>query len=133
MITLVKNNIAIISYIFWGGLTTLVSLGSYSALIYFLNTPYQVSNIASWVLSVTFAFFANKYFVFRSRDSSIRKMLSEAGGFYGARVGTLVMEIVILWFGISVLSGDEFIWKFLVQIVILVANYVASKLIFKKA
>lgn len=132
MITLVKNNIAIISYIFWGGLTTLVSLGSYSALIYFLNTPYQVSNIASWVLSVTFAFFANKYFVFQSRDSSVRKMLSEAGGFYGARVGTLVMEIVILWFGISVLSGDEFIWKFLVQIVILVANYVASKLIFKK-
>lgn len=122
----------IISYLFWGVMTTLISLGSYALFLAVWDINYQVSNVLSWIISVTFAFFVNKYFVFHSKTSGFKTLLKEGINFYGARLGTLGMEIVVLWIGVSVLNGDAYLWKLIVQVLILIANYLASKLIFKK-
>lgn len=121
----------ILSYLFWGVMTTIISLASYAMFISVWDVNYQVSNILSWIISVTFAFFVNKYFVFKSKTTGLKTLFIEGMNFYGARLGTLGMEIVILWIGVSVLNGDAYLWKLIVQVFILVANYVASKLIFK--
>ena len=57
--------------------------------------------------------------------------------FFGARVLTLVMEMVIMWFFITLLRFDSdtwvFIWTFVTQVLIMVFNYIFSKLfVFKK-
>jgi putative flippase GtrA len=122
----------IISYLFWGVMTTLISLGSYALFLAVWDINYQVSNVLSWIISVTFAFFVNKYFVFHSKTRGFKTLLKEGINFYGARLGTLGMEIVVLWIGVSVLNGDAYLWKLIVQVLILIANYLASKLIFKK-
>lgn len=125
----IKKHRSIISYIFWGGITTLISLGSYALFISLFQVDYQISNILSWILSVTFAFFTNKYFVFKSKSKE--NFFKELINFYLARLSTLILEAFILWLGISVLNGNEYVWKFLDQIIILIVNFIASKLIFK--
>ncbi|MCT8400622.1 GtrA family protein [Weissella cibaria] len=127
--TFIKKHRSIISYIFWGGITTLISLGSYALFISLFHVDYQISNILSWIFSVTFAFFTNKYFVFKSKSKE--KFFKELLNFYLARLSTLILEAFILWLGISVLNGNEYVWKFLDQIIILIVNFIASKLIFK--
>ena len=127
--TFIKKHRSIISYIFWGGITTLISLGSYALFISLSHVDYQISNILSWIFSVTFAFFTNKYFVFKSKSKE--KFFKELLNFYLARLSTLILEAFILWLGISVLNGNEYVWKFLDQIIILIVNFIASKLIFK--
>lgn len=52
--------------------------------------------------------------------------------FFSARVSTLLLEMLILWVGITLLHGNEYVWKLIDQIIILVANYAASKVIFNK-
>lgn len=122
----------ILSYLFWGVMTTVISLASYALFISIWDINYQISNILSWIISVTFAFFVNKYFVFHSQRSDMKTYLIEGIHFYGARLGTLFMEMFVLWVGVSLLHGDAYLWKLLVQVLILVANYVASKLIFNR-
>lgn len=122
----------ILSYLFWGVMTTVISLASYALFISIWDINYQISNVLSWIISVTFAFFVNKYFVFHSQHSDMKTYLIEGINFYGARLGTLFMEMFVLWVGVSLLHGDAYIWKLLVQVLILVANYVASKLIFNR-
>ncbi|NFA03068.1 GtrA family protein [Weissella cibaria] len=132
MLKFIQKNMSIISYIFFGGLTTLVSLGSYSLFIVLFHMNYQISNILSWILSVTFAYFTNKHFVFKSQPTSSRESLKQILSFFSARISTLILEIIILWVGITLLHGNEYVWKFIDQIIILVANYAASKVIFNK-
>ncbi|QVK11798.1 GtrA family protein [Weissella ceti] len=112
-------------------MTTIISLASYALFLSVWNVNYQISNVLSWIISVTFAFFVNKYFVFHSKQSDLKTLLIEGMNFYGARLGTLFMEMFVLWVGVSVLQGDAYLWKLIVQVLILVANYVASKFIFK--
>lgn len=121
----------ILSYLFWGVMTTIISLASYALFLSVWNVNYQISNVLSWIISVTFAFFVNKYFVFHSKQSDLKTLLIEGMNFYGARLGTLFMEMFVLWVGVSVLQGNAYLWKLIVQVLILVANYVASKFIFK--
>ena len=88
----------IVRYLIVGGLTTVVSLSVYYGCVLTFLDPenplqLQAANIISWIAAVTFAFFANRIFVFRSRGAGV---LREAGAFYLARVGTLLMDMCIM-------------------------------------
>ncbi len=124
-----------IRYIIVGGCTTLVSLATYYLCVFtFLNpnvpVQLQAANIISWVCSVTFAFFANRRIVFNSRNKNI---LGEAVKFYGARVATLLMDMLLMAALVSLLHINDKIAKILVQAVLAVLNYLFSKyIVFKK-
>ncbi|MBR6402630.1 MAG: GtrA family protein [Eubacterium sp.] len=125
----------IISYLIVGGLTTVVSLGVYYACVFtFLNPddPFQlqVANIISWIAAVTFAYFTNRRFVFESKNEN---MLKEAAAFFAARIGTLLMDMGIMFLFVTVFGFNDKIMKLVVQVVVTVANYIFSKfLVFNK-
>ncbi len=126
---LYKKYEEIINYIIVGGCTTLVSLGSYYLCVLTVFNPdnaflLQLATIISWILSVTFAFFTNRIFVFKSKNS---KVLEEALKFYGARILTLVLEMGLMFLSVTVLHFNDKLMKIVSQFVILVLNYIISK------
>ena len=125
----------IIMYLIFGVLTTVVSLAVYYILVYTIlnpNNPFelQVANIISWIAGVAFAYFTNRSMVFQSKN---KNKLKEAGSFVLARVVTLIMDILIMFVGVTLLHGNDKLLKLISQVIVIVSNYVFSKLfVFKK-
>ena len=130
----------IINYIIVGALTTVVSLVTKYALLFTILSAdnafqLQLSVIISWIAAVLFAYFANRKYVFESKEKNIIKEMSK---FFSARIVTLIMESVILWFFITLLKMNSnievIIWTLVSQILILIGNYILSKLfVFNKS
>ena len=80
-----------------------------------------------------FAYFANKHVVFKSQTSAIRELIYEMVRFIAARLSTMAIEVVGVFFIVSVAGREPFIGKLLVQILVVIGNYFISKyLVFKK-
>lgn len=124
-----------ISYLIVGGLTTVVSLASYWLCVHtFLHPEHplelQAANVISWICAVTFAYFTNRRFVFRSQEPN---RLKEAVRFFLSRITTLLMEMGIMALGVSILKLHDGIVKLAAQVIIIIANYILSKLlVFRK-
>ena len=132
---LYKQYKEIINYLIVGVLTTVVSLGVYYACVLTFLDPenaiqLQVANIISWVAAVTFAYFTNRKFVFESKNPD---MLKEASAFVGARVATLLMDMLCMFIMVTCMGWSDKIAKLVVQVIVTVANYVISKIfVFRK-
>ena len=130
-----KKNKEVINYIMVGILTTLVSLVVYYALVLTILNPedallLQVANVISWIAAVTFAYFANRKFVFESKNEHI---VLEAMKFYLSRLGTLLLDMTIMYIGVSLLFYNDKFVKIIVQIIVIIVNYIFSKLfVFQK-
>ena len=123
----------VIVYLIFGVLTTLVNYLVYYPCLNLLNLSATVSNIIAWCFAVVFAFVTNKPFVFRSNDWSLKTVVPEAAKFVGCRVGSGVMETAILFVAVDLLHGSGNLWKILTSVLVVVINYVASKLlVFRK-
>ena len=126
---LYRQNKELINYVIVGVLTTIVSIGSYY-LFRFLTKNYIVLSIVSWVLSVTFAYFTNRAFVFESKDKNI---VMEISKFVGSRLFTLGLEVVLMILFVSIMKVNDMAAKIILQFVILITNYLLSKLfVFRK-
>ncbi len=123
----------VINYLFFGGCTFLVSVISFYLFnkVLFLNE--HVSNILSWILAVLFAYITNKAFVFESKTNTKEELLKEITSFFGARLFTLGVEELILLIFVNLLKFDAMLIKVFAQVIVILANYVLSKLfVFKK-
>lgn len=126
----------IVHYLIVGVLTTVVSLGVYYGLVLTVLDPgnpllLQLANILSWVAAVTFAYFMSRKFVFESHST---KMRAEAARFYMSRVGTLLLDMLIMFVTVTLLGMNDKLAKLLVQVIVTVLNYIFSKfLVFGKA
>lgn len=119
-------------YLFFGVLTTAVSVGSYQVFRW-MSVSYQIATVLSWILAVTFAFITNKLFVFQSRNLSPSLVWKEAVSFYSCRLMSLVFEFVFMIVCVDFLHIHDFVAKCLTQVFILILNYLFSKfLIFRK-
>ena len=125
----------IIMYLIFGVLTTVVSLVTYYALTLTILNPekamqLQLANIISWIVSVAFAYVTNRKFVFKSKNKNI---ISEFIKFIMSRILSLLMDMGTMFIIVSILSFSDVIGKVISQIIVIIANYVLSKLIvFKK-
>lgn len=123
------------NYLIVGLLTTLVSFIVYFAVTRtFLDVSVpmelQIANIISWIISVAFAYVTNRIFVFKSKNKNI---FAEVTKFVGSRILSLLMDIGIMFLVVTVLSMSDIIGKLISQVVVIIANYVLSKLlVFKK-
>lgn len=120
-----------VNYVVVGALTTLVSLGSYwICTVTFLDArdpvQLQVANVISWVCAVAFAYVANRAYVFQSGDTDVAR---EALRFVAARLSTLLVDMGCMALFVSVFGLDDKGAKLLVQVIVFVLNYVASKFI----
>ena len=116
-------------YLVFGGLTTLVSIGSYFLFVTVLGINALIGNIFSWILAVLFAYVTNRKWVFNSTVSSKKEILKEMASFFAARLLTLGIEELMLFVFINLLGLNSLVVKIGAQIVIVILNYVFSKLI----
>ncbi len=122
----------VILYIFFGGLTTVVSIGSFILFDTVLSIHELIANILSWVLAVGFAYVTNRKWVFCSKAKGAA-IWAEACSFYGGRLLTLGLEELILLIFATWLSFNSTAIKLIAQVAVLVGNYIISKfLIFRK-
>lgn len=125
----------IINYLIFGGLTTIVSLVTYYICVYTILDPdnavqLQIANVISWIISVAFAYITNRKFVFESKE---KNKIKEASKFVTSRIATLLMDMAIMYVGVTVLRFNDKIMKLISQVVVIVMNYILSKiLVFKK-
>ena len=120
----------VLLYLFFGGCTTLVSIGSFALADALVNE--LIANIISWILAVTVAYATNRIWVFRSRAEG-REKGKEAVAFYTARLSTLGIEELLIFVFVTLLGCNSLLVKALAQILVLVGNYLLSKfLIFRK-
>ncbi|BAP86293.1 membrane protein [Paucilactobacillus hokkaidonensis JCM 18461] len=123
---------SVINYLFFGGLTTLINIGVFTMFNQFTSLNYQLANIIAWFLSVLFAYITNKLWVFSSKTNTRTALAREIASFFLFRGLSLLLDILIMWIGISLLNYNPLIVKIIDNIIIVAANYVFSKLfIFK--
>lgn len=122
----------IIVYVFFGGLTTVVSWGSYF-LLRLVNVDYQLAQWISWAAAVAFAFVVNKIFVFRDRDLTAQGLFRQIWQFVSVRIVSGVLEWLLMLLFVELIKIPDGISKIIVSIVTVIVNYIASKLlIFRK-
>ncbi len=123
----------VLLYLFFGGLTTVVSIVTFAVFYSGLGINEHVSNLISWVFAVSFAYVTNRVWVFTAHAEGARALLLEMGKFFGGRVFTLGVEELMIFVFITVLQFNAVLIKIIAQFVIVVLNYVISKLfVFKK-
>lgn len=123
----------VINYLFFGGCTTVVSIGSFYLFNKVLGLNEHIANVLSWIFAVLFAYITNKKFVFDSKVNDTKGILKEVVSFFGARLLTLGIEEVILFVGSNLLHIDPMIVKIVAQVIVVLSNYFLSKLfVFKK-
>lgn len=133
LIEFVKKHWDILSYLFFGVMTTVVNYAVYLPLYNGLRLSATVSNVIAWAVAVAFAFLTNKPFVFCSHDWSAKVVWPELAKFVGCRIGSGLAETAIIFIAVDLLQGNGNLWKLLTSILVVVLNYVASKLlVFKK-
>lgn len=140
IINLYKKYKEIINYLIFGVLTTLVSLAVKYLLLFTVlradnPTQLQIAIIISWILAVLFAYFTNRKFVF---ESSEKNKIKEFVNFVIARISTLLLEMLIMWFFVTFLKLNSNLWvivfTLISQVAIIIGNYILSKLfVFKKS
>ena len=122
----------LISYVFWGVMTTVVNYVTYFLLTEGLRVYYLTSNVIAWAVSVLFAYFVNKLYVFRSKDWAWRVALRELWQMVAARVFSGLLEQGILMLFVESLQCNDKIVKLFANVVVVIVNYVLSKwIIFK--
>ncbi|ANZ99229.1 teichoic acid glycosylation protein [Carnobacterium divergens] len=122
-----------INYLVFGVLTTIVNIAVFYIFNSFFEINYLISNALSWIVSVVFAFYTNKYFVFRTKNRSIKDFIKELLLFIWFRLLSGVIDMFLMYVMVSLMIIDQNISKLIVQVIIVVLNYVFSKVfIFKK-
>ena len=129
----------IINYLIFGVLTTLVNLITKYILLFTILNPtngfqLQIAIIISWIAGVLFAYCTNRKFVFESKNEN---KLKEFISFVVARIATLLLEMFIMWFFVTLLklNSDLYvvIFTLVAQVAVVIGNYIFSKLfVFKK-
>ena len=140
IVNLYKKYKEIINYLIFGVLTTLVNLAVKYLLLFTVlradnPTQLQIAIIISWIVAVLFAYFTNRKFVFESNE---KNKIKEFVNFVIARISTLLLEMLIMWFFVTFLKLNSNLWvvvfTLISQVAIIIGNYILSKLfVFKKS
>ena len=122
-------------YLLFGALTTILCIIVRLVLFHTICNPkealgVQIATIISNIVGITFAYFTNRKFVFESKS---KNKIKEAGSFVLGRLSTLFMDMGIMFVGVTLLYWNETIITLISQVLVIVLNYVISKLfVFKK-
>ena len=125
----------IIAYLIIGFLTTVLNLVVYYVCTTWFLDPekiinVEIANVIAWTIAVIFAYVTNRVIVFRSKDD---KVLKEGIKFFLGRIFTLLLELALMALMVSVIRVNDKIAKIICQVVIIVGNYIISKIfVFKK-
>lgn len=118
-------------YIIFGGMTTVLNIVLFWGLGLFLD--YKTANFFAIVLSILFAYIVNKIFVFKSKTTSTGSLFKEMLSFFGMRGVTFALDWFGLVFAVETLHWNSSVAKIIIQVLVIILNYILSKLfVFKK-
>ena len=126
---LIEKYYDILSYLFFGVLTTVVNYLIYLPCYNLWGLSAAASNVIAWVVAVAFAYLTNKPFVFRSHDWSAKTVIPELPKFVGCRLGSGALETVLIFVTVDCLHWDGNVMKLFTSVLVIVVNYLASKLV----
>ncbi len=131
---LYKKYEEIINYLIVGVLTTVVSWLAYAVCKLFMNVDnafqMQLAVIIRWIAGVVFAYFTNRKYVFKSKNTN---MIKEAFDFTTSRLVTLFLDMFVMWLLPTVFGVNDWISTFISAVLVTVTNYIFSKfLVFNK-
>lgn len=120
-------------YLIFGALATIVNIAVYSFAFYVTHIDNAISNIIAWVIAAIFAYLTNKFMVFASKVDTKKALLREITSFFSCRLFTLAIDEIIMIISVDKLGLSAFIMKVFANIIVIILNFVLSKLIiFKK-
>lgn len=123
----------LILYVFFGGLTTLVNWGLYWLFADFLSLSYLLSTAVAQLAAILFAYITNRIWVFDSKVHGLRGIACEIAKFFGCRAVSFVLDLLCMYVGVDLLKIDDMLMKLLANVIVIIANYVLSKLfVFRK-
>ena len=114
----------VLAYLVFGVLTTVVNIVAFAFLSRVLSVGTVASNIIAWFLSVLFAYVTNRGWVFVTRGDSV---LKEAATFFSGRIGTGVLDTAMMFVTVDLLGWDDLVMKIVVNVIVIILNYVISK------
>ena len=124
-----KDQSEVFRYLFFGVCSMFLNFGCFRLCVMVMH--YQAANLISWIITVLFVFLTNKFWVFKSEAKDTWK--HELLRFTGARIATLIMEVLLMALFIEMLLWNEMFAKIIVQIDVVIMNYILSKyLVFRK-
>jgi len=124
-------NYETISYIIFGGLTTLLSI----VVFWLCEQAYMsvaLSNTISTIAAVIFAYFVNKIYVFRATNWRLLHIVRELSLFISGRFATYIMETLLLVVLVNLLGLDAFLCKLFTTALVIIVNYLLSKWMFTR-
>ena len=120
-------------YLVFGALTTVINIATYSIFFYLCNVSNAISNVIAWIVGVIFAYVTNKIIVFESKADSKQGLLKEISSFVVCRFLTLIVDEIIMIITVDKLGFNGLLMKIIANIVVIILNFIFSKLIiFKK-
>ena len=114
-------------YALFGGMTFVVSVMSYGFFCTLLAFNELFSNLLSWILAVSFAFFTNRIWVFQSPTNTSREFFHQLLKFFSSRLATLGVEEIILLLFVTIMHLPNMLVKIAAQIIVIILNYILSK------
>lgn len=123
----IKNQ-EIFKYILFGVLTTVVNIAVFFLFDTVLNFSYLIANAISIIAAILFAFFTNKKYVFKVKSQSLKLAFKEFYLFVGLRSVSGLFDMLSMWMLVDFMNLETNLSKILTQFIIVVLNYIFSKL-----
>lgn len=124
MITTMEIRKELLNYIVFGVLTTLINILTYQ-IFSMAGVTTLIANGIAWLLSVLFAYITNRKYVF---DSHSENRIQECLKFYGSRISTGILDMAGMWILVDILHLNGMVSKVGMNVVVIVLNYIFSKL-----
>ena len=133
VLKMMKKYKSFIAYAVFGVVTTIVNIVTYNVCYNSMGISNTLSNVAAWILAVTFAYLTNKAWVFGSTSWKWEVLKKEIPAFISCRLATGIMDIVIMYICVDIMNWPAMLMKIISNVLVILLNYVFSKLvIFKK-
>lgn len=124
-----------LTYLIFGGLATLLNI--VLAMVFRkMGLHTTVNTVLDNIICILFAYTTNRLWVFQSKSKGMAA-LKEFASFIGCRLGTMVMDVAIMWLGVDILGSMlipanwQNLWflvvKVIAQILVILFNYIFSK------
>jgi len=126
-----KEHRELVTYVIFGGLTTVVDWGI-SFVLYQTDMNTHVVNVIAWTAAVLFAFVTNKIWVFRSRTKAASRVMGELIAFAGGRVLSLGVQELLFVLAVDLLDWNRTLVKIPVAVLVVIINYFLTKFVFRK-
>ena len=115
-------------YGIFGVLTTVINIFAYWLFTRVFSCPVVASTVIAWTIAVFFAYWSNRKFVFRSAANTHSAVLKEAAEFFSCRIATGILDVIIMYIFVDVLGFYDVFIKTASNILVIILNYIASKL-----